>query len=248
MQTLLTLLPFVALAITASSSASPIEGKDGSEYPAGLPIQLTPPHGSVLPGPLRSSTSSYGVSWKQTADPQNSQSSGSLGASVKGHFPTMSPSAETSIGCGLDWKAGALHAGFDGGDGTSGVGGGFTWTHNALSSIVGVHFGEQKVNLNLTVTGENEVLFSVNGEELDWGRVLKAKKRGGKEEEGGWRKVPYGKDAGEVQYTKDGHAYAVDKPLVRGPRGEEAEPLYTYDGKGYIVDRATSKGQPPFDP
>ncbi len=124
----------------------------------------------------------------------------------------MSPN-ETSVGCGLDWSLGQLHAGFDAGDGGNGVGGGFTWLPNALSSVIGVHFRDTKVNVNLTITDDNQVIFSVDGKELDWNKVIKATKTQD-------ANIPSGRDAGAVQYYH-GHAFANDVPEYHYPDGKE---------------------------
>ncbi|EST07653.1 hypothetical protein PSEUBRA_002745 [Kalmanozyma brasiliensis GHG001] len=124
---------------------------------------------AVIPDFL--TVSLYNVTWTQTKAKHIGQTQGALGSSVQGHFPSMSKD-QIGMGCGLDWKNGQLHAGFDGGDPNNGVGGGFTWTQHALSSIVGVHFHNTKINLNLTVTDDNEVIFNVNGVRLEWERVL----------------------------------------------------------------------------
>lgn len=113
----------------------------------------------------------YDVTWTQTKDKHIGQAQGALGSSVQGHFPSMSKD-QIGMGCGIDWKDGHLHAGFDGGDPTNGVGGGFTWAQHSLSSIVGVHFHGTKINLNLTITDVNEVIFNVNGVKLEWEKVL----------------------------------------------------------------------------
>ncbi|CDS82121.1 uncharacterized protein SPSC_02941 [Sporisorium scitamineum] len=114
---------------------------------------------------------SYDVVWNQTQQTPLNQTVGGLGSSVSGYFPKMSKK-KIGLGCGLNWKDGQLHAGFDGGDPDNGIGGGFDWTPNALSGIVGVHFQNTKINLNVTITEENQVLFNVNGKDLDWERVL----------------------------------------------------------------------------
>ncbi|KAJ9478231.1 hypothetical protein PHBOTO_001802 [Pseudozyma hubeiensis] len=116
-------------------------------------------------------TKPYDVKWKQTQDKSSTQTKGALGSGVEGYFPDMSIQ-KLGFGCGLNWEQGQIHAGFDGGDPNYGVGGGFTWTHEALSSIVGVHYDKQKINLNLTLTIYNEVLFSVNDKPVDWDKVM----------------------------------------------------------------------------
>ncbi|SAM80652.1 uncharacterized protein UBRO_02510 [Ustilago bromivora] len=127
----------------------------------------------------------YSVSWKQTQDHPSSRSGG-LGSSVQGRFPAMS-SEQIGLGCGVSWKNGQLHAGFDGGDKSSGVGGGFDWRPNSLSGIIGLHYNGEKINLNLTITDTKQVLFNVNGKDLDWRKVLEAELK------------PEGKDAGSVK-------------------------------------------------
>ncbi|KAJ1585208.1 hypothetical protein NDA14_004073 [Ustilago hordei] len=110
--------------------------------------------------------------WKQTKD-SPSHHSGGLGSSVKGHFPAMS-SHQIGLGCGVNWGKGKLHAGFDGGDKSSGVGGGFNWGPNSLSGVIGLNYNGEKVNLNLTITDTKQVLFNVNGKDLDWRKVSEA--------------------------------------------------------------------------
>ncbi|CBQ71904.1 conserved hypothetical protein [Sporisorium reilianum SRZ2] len=114
---------------------------------------------------------SYDVEWKQTQQKPLNQLEGGLGNSVSGYFPAMSPK-KIGLGCGLNWKDGQLHAGFDGGDPDNGIGGGFDWRPDSLSGIVGVHFKDVKINLNVTITDEHMVLFNVNGKELDWSKVV----------------------------------------------------------------------------
>ncbi|GAC96277.1 hypothetical protein PHSY_003857 [Pseudozyma hubeiensis SY62] len=113
----------------------------------------------------------YDVKWKQTRNKFSTQTKGALGSGVEGHFPDMS-SLKIGLGCGLNWGDGQIHAGFDGGDPNIGVGGGFTWTRHSLSGIVGVHYDTQKINLNLTITSSDEVLFSVNDKPIDWDKVM----------------------------------------------------------------------------
>lgn len=214
MTNFLTLIPLVATAITLST-AKPV----------------------TLPNPP---FTPYSVSWNQTRT-SPSQTSGGLGSSVQGHFPAMS-SDQIGLGCGVNWENGQLHAGFDGGDKNNGVGGGFNWTPHSLAGIVGLRYGEQKINLNLTITDDNEVLFSVNGNQLDWEKVLKAQKGQDGEE---WE--PRGKDSGPVLWY-DGKAYALDKPIYRTkmgegvivenkPKGKDAGPVqYDQDGHTYALD------------
>ncbi|ETS62908.1 hypothetical protein PaG_02672 [Moesziomyces aphidis] len=188
------------LTLVSGVSSAAIRNDDG--YTTGIKVQ-----------PIIIETSeSYGVTWKQTKLPTTNQQQGALGGSVKGHFPAMSPN-ETSVGCGLDWSLGQLHAGFDAGDGGNGVGGGFTWLPNALSSVIGVHFGDTKVNVNLTITDDNQVIFSVDGKELDWNKVIKATKTQD-------ANILSGRDAGAVQYYH-GHAFANDVPEYHYPDGKE---------------------------
>lgn len=139
-----------------------------------LAALCTPAQGTVVSDSL--AAKSHDVTWKQTRGEHLSQSQGALGSSVGGHFPFMSKD-KIGMGCGIDWKHGQLHAGFDVGDANNGVGGGFVWTQKALSSIVGVHFKETRINLNLTITEENEVVFNVNGKELVWEKVMKQEKK-----------------------------------------------------------------------
>lgn len=128
----------------------------------------------------------YSVSWNQTREHPSSHS-GKLGSSIQGHFPAMSP-RQIGLGCGIDWENGQLHAGFDCGDTVSGVGSGFEWRPHSLSGNIGLHYNGPKINLNLTITDTNQVLFNVNGKELDWQKVLNAELK------------PEGKDAGPDQY------------------------------------------------
>lgn len=116
-------------------------------------------------------TKPYEVKWKQTRDKSSTQTKGALGSGVEGYFPAMSIQ-RIGMGCGLNWDNGQIHAGFDGGDPNIGVGGGFTWTRHSLSGIVGVHYDKQKINLNLTITSDDEALFSVNGKSIDWDKVM----------------------------------------------------------------------------
>ncbi|KAJ1028628.1 hypothetical protein NDA16_001794 [Ustilago loliicola] len=153
----------------------------------------------------------YSVTWKQTQTAP-SQLSGGLGSSVQGHFPSMSTD-QIGLGCGLDWKNGQLHAGFDGGDKDNGVGGGFTWTPHSLSGIVGLQYKDQKINLNLTITDQNEVLFNVNGKDLEWNKVITAE-----DQINDW--MPTRKDAGPVQWY-DGHPYALGNPVYHTPDGKK---------------------------
>ncbi|SJX61776.1 uncharacterized protein SRS1_12761 [Sporisorium reilianum f. sp. reilianum] len=114
---------------------------------------------------------SYDVRWKHTKQKHTNQTEGGLGISVSGFFPAMSQK-KIGLGCGLNWKDGQLYTGFNGGDPDNGVGGGFEWRPNSLSGIVGMHFKDVKINLNVTITDENTVLFNVNGKEFDWSRVV----------------------------------------------------------------------------
>ncbi|GAK63530.1 uncharacterized protein PAN0_003d1735 [Moesziomyces antarcticus] len=223
-------LALAGLALVSGASAAAIRTDEG--YTTGIkaqPIIIETPE-------------SYGVTWKQTKVPTTNQQQGALGASVRGHFPVMSPN-ETSVGCGLDWSRGQLHAGFNAGDGGNGVGGGFTWLPNALSSVVGVHFRDTKVNVNLTITDDNQVIFSVDGKELDWNKVIRATKTQDPN-------VPVGPDAGPVQYDH-GHAFANDVPEYHYPDGKEkstktkradlpsgpdAGPVQFSDGHAFAVD------------
>lgn len=193
-------LALAGLTLVSGVSSAAIRNDDG--YTTGIkaqPIIIETPE-------------SYGVTWKQTKLPTTNQQQGALGGSVKGHFPAMSPN-ETSVGCGLDWSLGQLHAGFDAGDGGNGVGGGFTWLPNALSSVIGVHFRDTKVNVNLTITDDNQVIFSVDGKELDWNKVIKATKTQD-------ANIPSGRDAGAVQHVH-GYAFANDVPEYHYPDGKE---------------------------
>ncbi|TKY87091.1 hypothetical protein EX895_003768 [Sporisorium graminicola] len=124
-----------------------------------------------VPSGPNPTSNSYGLSWKQTHEKATNQTQGGLGSSVSGYFPEMSKE-KIGLGCGINWGNGSLHAGFDGGDPDNGVGGGFDWKPHALSSIVGVHFKGTKINLNMTITEQNTVLFNVNGFDLDWDKVL----------------------------------------------------------------------------
>lgn len=156
------LLPFVAFAISCTAIAVPQPDASGADEPYKYDDSEDVGKGAIEP---------HDVKWKQTEDKPLSQLKGGLGSSVEGFFPDMS-AEKVGLGCGLNWDKGQLHAGFDGGDPNSGVGGGFTWTKQALSSIVGVHFGETKINLNLTVTDQNKVLFTINDKDVDWNQVM----------------------------------------------------------------------------
>lgn len=174
MKTVAILLPFVTSAIFCSAASI------AAEQPSSL----------------------SDVTWKQTKSHPTNAEQGGLGSSVEGHFPNMS-SDKIGMGCGLNWKDGEIHAGFDGGDPNNGVGGGFTWMQHALSSIVGVHYKDTKINLNLTITEQNEVLFSVDGKNLDWGKVVQQQKT---------QDQPTGKDAGSVQHDNT-KPYPLGRPV-----------------------------------
>lgn len=140
----------------------------------------------------------YDIHWQQTKEPHTGEYHGGLGSSVNGMFPKMSDS-KIGVGCGVNWGNGLVNAGFDGGDGRNGVGGGFSWMPHALSSVVGVQYKDTILNLNLTITEWNQVLFSVNDVELDWNQVVMAVK----DPEHGYyaQKLATGKDAGEAKYA-----------------------------------------------
>lgn len=168
----------------------------------------------------RTPSEPFGVKWKQTRD-SPSRKHGGLGSSVEGFFPQMSPK-KIGMGCGLDWKDGQIHAGFDGGDPDNGAGGGFTWMPNALSSIVGVHYKDTKINLNLTITDRNEVLFSINDRPVDWKKVTKLQTK--KETVRAQEQKPDGQGVERVQYDEHGRPFSVGTPVYFRKPGDN-EPI-----------------------
>ncbi|SPO21879.1 uncharacterized protein UTRI_01869_B [Ustilago trichophora] len=144
-------LPLVAAAVTCSAASI----ESGSKQPTDL------------------------VKWRQTKSEKGNskvpptQQSGALGSSVQGYFPKMSKQ-HIGMGCGIDWEEGQIHAGFDGGDKDNGVGGGFQWMPHSLGSNLGVHYRGTVVNLNLTITDQNQIIFKVGDKFIDWNKVLQA--------------------------------------------------------------------------
>ena len=201
MKTFTLLLPIALSAMACSAGRIVDPYKFESGIPAGQP---------------------YDVNWKQTREHPTNQKQGGLGSSASGFFPQMS-TEKIGMGCGVGWKDGALHAGFDGGDPQNGVGGGFTWMPHAISSVVGVHYKDTKVNLNVTITEGNEVLFSVDGRELDWQKVLKATKED-EEENQDQRKI-----------EREGHHLMSAEEEKTGPTGKDAGPVQKVDGKEYAL-------------
>ncbi|SPO23191.1 uncharacterized protein UTRI_01869 [Ustilago trichophora] len=162
MRSLTILLSLVAAALTCSAASI---GSDSKQIGGHEQLSAAETCSDVL--------------WKQTQSQKGksnappTQQSGALGSSVQGHFPKMSKQ-NIGMGCGIDWENGEVHAGFDGGDKDNGVGGGFQWMPNAISSNLGVHYKGTVVNLNLTITDQNQILFKVGDKNLDWNKVLQA--------------------------------------------------------------------------
>lgn len=207
MKSLTILLPLVAAALTCSAASIGSDYKQDDGYKQ-----------------LSAAETRSDVTWKQTQSQKGkpndppTQQSGALGSSVQGHFPKMSKQ-NIGMGCGIDWENGQVHAGFDGGDKDNGVGGGFQWMPNAISSSLGVHYRGTVVNLNLTITDQNKILFKVGDKYLDWNKVLQAEFPKGS--------IPEERDAGKVIFDKDGRAFATDTGLALVPTPDHPSPHAT---------------------